>query len=48
MRVDEIVSLSAQWHTISWTDHLSGAGFHWSAARGTFAMAPESSAGPRA
>ena len=41
-----LVSLSAQWTTISWADQRPAAGFHLSAAAGTWASARLSSAGP--
>src|SRR2546427_5848042 len=41
-----LVSLSAQWTTISCADHFPGAGFHLSASAGTLASARLSSVGP--
>src|SRR5437867_11761968 len=48
MRMEETVSLSAQWHTISCADHLPGAGLHGSASGGTLASASDRSAAPPA
>src|SRR5436309_7969102 len=42
-----LVSLSAQWTTISCADHFPGAGFHLRASGGTLASARLSSVGPR-
>src|SRR2546421_11734461 len=39
MREAELVSESAQWQTISCTDHAPGAGRHFNAAAGTSASA---------
>src|SRR5437867_1512827 len=41
-----LVSLSAQWTTISCADHFPGAGFHLRASGGTLASARLSSVGP--
>src|SRR5215470_6815107 len=47
MRAAPLVSESAQWHTISWTDQRPDAGRQRTAASGTRARASRSRSGPR-